>query len=65
MGKSYSLAPLFFALCTLHYIIMQIVNKKAKFNYNLFERIEAGISLLGAEAKAVRGGQVKFFSIFS
>jgi len=33
---------------------MQIINKKAKFNYNLLERYEAGISLLGAEAKAFR-----------
>ena len=65
MGKSYSLTPLFFALCTLHYIIMQIVNKKAKFNYNLFERIEAGISLLGAEAKAVRGGHVNLSESFA
>jgi|SRR3989344_2986961 len=33
---------------------MQIINKKAKFNYRLLERIEAGISLIGAEAKALR-----------
>ena len=33
---------------------MRIFNKKAKFNYNLLERIEAGISLIGAEAKALR-----------
>ena len=44
---------------------MQIVNKKAKFNYNLFERIEAGISLLGAEAKAVRGGHVNLSDSFA
>jgi len=37
---------------------MQIINKKAKFEYKLFEKIEAGISLLGAEAKAVRNGKV-------
>ena len=34
---------------------MQIINKKAHFNYNLYYRIEAGISLLGGEAKSVRG----------
>jgi len=34
---------------------MQIINKKAHFNYNLYDRIEAGISLLGGEAKSVRG----------
>jgi SsrA-binding protein len=33
---------------------MAILNKKAKFNYQLFERLEAGLSLLGREAKAVR-----------
>ncbi|KKQ52964.1 MAG: SsrA-binding protein [Microgenomates group bacterium GW2011_GWC1_38_12] len=44
---------------------MRIINKKAKFNYNLFERIEAGISLLGAEAKAVRGGHVNLSDSFA
>jgi len=33
---------------------MRILNKKAKFNYNLLEKFEAGISLIGAEAKALR-----------
>lgn len=33
---------------------MKIVNKKAHFNYNLFETYEAGISLLGGEVKALR-----------
>ena len=34
---------------------MHIVNKKAHFNFQLEpERIEAGISLLGAEARAIR-----------
>lgn len=37
---------------------MKIINKKAKFNYNLLERFEAGISLNGGEAKAVRLGHV-------
>ena len=44
---------------------MRIINKKAKFNYNLFERIEAGISLLGAEAKAVRGVHVNLSDSFA
>ena len=44
---------------------MRIINKKAKFNYNLFERIEAGISLLGAEAKAVRDGHVNLSDSFA
>ena len=43
---------MFFALIT-----MQIVNKKAKFNYILYERIEAGVSLTGAEVKAIKTGR--------
>ncbi len=38
---------------------MNISNKKAKFEYELTgEGVEAGISLLGAEAKSVREGRV-------
>lgn len=33
---------------------MVIKNKKAEFNYQLLERLEAGISLVGSEAKALR-----------
>lgn len=36
---------------------MRIFNKRASFNYNLFERIEAGISLTGSEAKSLRMGR--------
>lgn len=35
---------------------MKIVNKKAFFDYQISERIEAGINLNGAEVKAVRLG---------
>ncbi len=35
---------------------MKIVNKKAFFDYQISERIEAGINLNGAEVKAIRGG---------
>ncbi len=35
---------------------MQIINKKARFIYNLFERIEVGVSLIGGEVKAIRNG---------
>jgi len=38
---------------------MKIFNKKARFEYELMgEGVEAGISLLGAEAKSVREGRV-------
>lgn len=35
---------------------MKITNKRAFFDYNILERVEAGINLLGAEVKAVRLG---------
>ncbi|HBB44306.1 MAG TPA: SsrA-binding protein, partial [Candidatus Yonathbacteria bacterium] len=34
-----------------------IQNKKVHFNYEILERYEAGIELLGAEVKAVRAGR--------
>jgi SsrA-binding protein len=37
---------------------MRILNKKAGYNYKLFEKFEAGIVLIGAEVKAVKRGQV-------
>jgi SsrA-binding protein len=33
---------------------MNIINKKAKFNYELLEKYEAGMVLSGSEAKALR-----------
>lgn len=35
---------------------MKITNKKAFLDYQILERIEAGINLLGSEVKAVREG---------
>ena len=39
---------------------MEIVatNKKARFNYEIIEKIEAGISLKGTEVKSVRNKNV-------
>ncbi len=37
---------------------MKIYNRKARFNYNLFDKYETGISLVGGEVKAVRQGSV-------
>jgi SsrA-binding protein len=34
------------------------VNKKAFFNYEILESMEAGISLLGSEVKSIRDGRV-------
>ncbi len=33
-----------------------VLNKKASFNYEFIERLEAGIELLGTEVKSLRGG---------
>jgi len=37
---------------------MKIINKKAKFNYQWIENIEAGIVLAGHEVRAVKNGKV-------
>jgi SsrA-binding protein len=53
---------------TLHcalLFIMKILNKKAKFNYILFERYEAGVSLLGAEVKAIRRNRADISNSFA
>lgn len=44
---------------------MKIVNKKAKFNYKLFDRYEAGIELLGGEVKATKLGKVDLSNSFA
>ena len=43
---------------------MRIDNRAAKYNYQLLERIEAGIDLLGPEVKSVREGQVSLQEAF-
>lgn len=43
---------------------MQIINKKAKFNYKLFETYEAGISLTGIEVKTLLNGQADLSNSF-
>src|SRR4030065_1763323 len=35
---------------------MKIINRKAKFNYKILEKYEAGIILSGAEVKALKKG---------
>jgi SsrA-binding protein len=34
-----------------------VVNRQARFNYEILERIEAGISLAGTEVKSIREGK--------
>lgn len=43
---------------------MKIDNKKAHFNYQITEKIEAGINLLGSEVKAVREGMADLSGSF-
>ncbi len=39
-------------------------NRKARFNYDLLEKYEAGIELLGMEVKSVRGGRMSLEGSF-
>ena len=36
---------------------MQILNRKAHFNYSISQEIEAGIILLGSEVKSIKEGK--------
>jgi SsrA-binding protein len=38
---------------------MKIINRKARYDYFLLERFEAGISLTGAEVKSVKEGRIR------
>jgi len=39
-------------------------NRKARFDYEILEKYEAGIELLGTEVKSVRGGQISLEGAF-
>ena len=39
-------------------------NRKARFDYEILEKYEAGIELLGAEVKSVRGGRMSLEGAF-
>jgi SsrA-binding protein len=39
-------------------------NRKARFNYEIWEKYETGIELLGTEVKSVRGGQMSLEGAF-
>jgi len=43
----------------------RIVNKKARFDYELLEKVEAGIVLTGAEVKSVKQGQISLKEAFA
>lgn len=42
----------------------RIVNKKARFDYEIIEQVEAGISLTGSEVKSLRAGQASLDEAF-
>ena len=41
-----------------------VENRKARFNYEILEKYEAGIELLGVEVKSVRGGHMSLEGAF-
>jgi len=43
---------------------MKVINRKAKFDYQLLDRFEAGIVLTGAETKSAKAGQIKLDDSF-
>ncbi len=43
----------------------RINNKKARFNYEILERAEAGISLTGSEVKSLRSGKASLEEAFA
>jgi len=43
---------------------MKIFNKRANFDYTILETLEAGISLTGGEARAVRTGHINLTNSF-
>lgn len=44
---------------------MKIQNKKAQFNYQIEEKIEAGIVLTGGEARAIRTGHINLSNSYA
>jgi len=44
---------------------MKIINRKARFNYQILESFEAGVVLSGAEVKAVRAGNINLTNSFA
>lgn len=49
----------------IYNMLMLIQNKRAFLNYSISERIEAGVSLLGGEAKAVRNGHINLSNAYA
>lgn len=43
---------------------MNIINHKARFDYTILDRLEAGVHLTGPEVKSLRGGHAKLDGSF-
>ena len=43
---------------------MKVINRRARYDYQLFEKFEAGIVLTGAEVKSVKAGKMKLEESF-
>ena len=43
---------------------MKIINKKARFNYDVIESFKAGIVLTGAEVKSIKSGRANLSDSF-
>jgi len=43
---------------------MKVVNRKARYNYEILEKIEAGIVLSGPEVKSIKEGRIKLDDAF-
>ncbi len=43
---------------------MKIVNRKARFKFEILDKFEAGVVLLGMEVKSIREGRIKFDEAF-
>jgi SsrA-binding protein len=41
-----------------------LVNRKARFNYEIIRTVEAGLQLVGTEVKSLRAGKVSFTDAF-
>ncbi len=44
---------------------MKIYNRRARFKYEILEKVEAGIILLGAEVKSIRAGRADLSEAFA
>jgi SsrA-binding protein len=44
---------------------MRVINRRARYNYRLFDKYEAGVSLTGVEVKAIRDGRANISSAYA